>query len=449
MHYIPNTDEDIAEMLEVIGVESEEELFSYIPYLLKKSLDLPASLSEVELLRHTMELSERNNNLQKVSSFIGGGSYHHFIPSVVSAVLSRSEFYTSYTPYQPEISQGTLQAIFEFQTYICMLTGMDVCNASMYDGASAAAEAVLMAFRHTGKSRIIASRAVHPHYRQVIETYVGGRGGSFVEIEFELSDGSTSIEALEEAIDDSTACVVIQSPNFFGIIEKIRDFAEVVHKYGALLIVVFTEALAYGLIRPPGEFGADIVGGEGQSLGIPPGFGGPNLGLLGCRLDYLRNLPGRLVGETTDVNGKRAYVLTLTAREQHIRRAKAASNICSNEGLCALAAAVYLSSLGKEGFFNISKINHLKSEYTKRMLLAIPGVRLKFGNSTFNEFVIEIEENPEKLLKQLAERGVIGGISLARYYSELSNSILITVTEMSTLEDIEKLVEGFRKLIQE
>ena len=379
MRYIPNTDSDIKKMMEEIGVKEATDLFSTVPkdLLLDKKLDLPSSLSEIELLSFMEKLGEKNAHTGSYKSFLGGGVYSHFIPSVVKSIVSRSEFYTSYTPYQPEVSQGTLQAMFEFQTLMCGLFGMDISNASLYCGASSAAEAVLMALRIKKGKTVIVSEAVNPEYRRVIKTYCENGTAAVVEAPYG-QDGATDKERLKELIDDDTAAVVVQSPNFFGIIEDLEEQGRLIHEKDALFISVFTEPVAYGLLKPPGELGCDICCGEGQSFGIPPGFGGPHLGILTAKEKFLRNIPGRIVGKTCDGEGREAYVLTLTAREQHIRREKAKSNVCTNQGLCALMATVYLEGLGKSGIKKLASTNHGRTEYAKKKLLEVGYADLRF-----------------------------------------------------------------------
>src|SRR4030042_3293665 len=335
--YIPHTPEDIRRMLKTIGVKRVEDLFETIPtkYRLSKSMNLPEPLGEPDLLRHLQELQP-----PLCASFLGGGAYHHFIPAVVPYLISRSEFYTAYTPYQPEISQGTLQSIFEYQTLMCQLTGMEVSNGSMYDGASSLAEAVLMAYRITGRKKILLSQAIHPEYRKVIQTYIDPDEQEIVLIPYLQKEGRTDEETLVQFLDQEVSAVVIQNPNFFGVIEDLQTIGERIHQKGGLMIASFSEAIAYGMLRPPGEFGADIVAGEGTSLGLSLSFGGPYLGIFTTKEKFIRNMPGRLVGETVDLEGKRGFVLTLATREQHIRREKPTSNICTNEGLCALMATV-------------------------------------------------------------------------------------------------------------
>ena len=450
MSYIPQTENDLKEMLNAIGVSSIDELFSRIPKRLDKKLNVPGPFSELEVSKRLKDMAKSNASADEYSYFIGGGSYFHYIPSVVPFLLNRSEFHTAYTPYQPEISQGTLQAIFEFQTLMTMLTGMEVSNASMYDGASSVAEAVLMSFRIKKKSKVIVSEALNPEYFRVLRTYLSGRGEIIEEVKFDRATGTTDIDELKKKIDDESSAFVVQYPNFFGCIENLEEIEKIVHEKGLLLIVAFSEPIAYGMLKPPGYFGADIVAGEGQSLGNPPAFGGPYLGILTARQKYIRTMPGRIVGETTDHNGRRAYVLTLSAREQHIRREKATSNICSNEGLCALAATIYLTAVGKQGFKEIAKQNHIKAEITKSSLLAIDGVTEAFSSPTFNEFVVNIEgKRPESLIEFLSKNRIIAGIPLGKYYKDFASSILITTTELNTVTEIQKLASLVEKYIKQ
>lgn len=443
MPYVPHTDAEIKAMLQAIGINFVEELFSVIPeeLRLKKPLNLPPGLSEQELVAEMKKLSSRNSTVDDHISFIGAGAYNHYIPSVVNHILLRSEFYTSYTPYQPEISQGTLQAIFEYQTLICQLTGMDVANASMYEGASATAEAILMARRINNRKKVVVSSALHPEYRDVVKTYLKSQPVIIEEIMHCNETGKTLPEAVEKQIDEETSCLVVQQPNFFGCLEDLKSLGELARKKGALLVVVVSEPISLGLLKPPGEFGADIVAGEGQSLGNFLSFGGPYLGFFATREKYLRQMPGRLVGETTDKDGNRGFILTLSTREQHIRREKATSNICTNEGLCALAATVYMCMLGKKGLIQLARLNLSKAEYLKRELAKVKGVRVAFSSTTFNEFVIEVDKNPDELLKTLSKKGVWGGISLKRFHPHLDKHILLCATEMNTKEGMDRFVD--------
>jgi glycine dehydrogenase subunit 1 len=443
--YIPHTDEDIRNMLETIGAKKIEDLFKTIPekYRFSKPLNLPEPLGEPDLIR-------RLEGLQPpvLTSFLGAGAYHHFSPAVVSALISRSEFYTAYTPYQPEISQGTLQAIFEYQTLMCQLTGMEVSNGSLYDGASSLAEAVLMAHRIMKRKKVLLSEAIHPEYRKVILTYIDPDQQEIVIIPYKKKDGRTDEKVLFDLLDADVGAVVIQSPNFFGVIEDLHGIGKEVHQAEGLLIVGFSEAIAYGILRPPGEFGADIVVGEGQSLGIPLSFGGPYLGIFTIKNRFVRTMPGRLVGETVDLEGKKGFVLTLATREQHIRRERATSNICTNEGLCALMATIYLSSLGKEGLREVAMMNLSKAEYAKKIASKVKGCKPAFSSPTFNEFVLEIEGDPGRVLQEMKIEKVIGGIPLARFYPELNRHLLVTVTEMNTKEEIDRWAKVLEKALK-
>jgi len=444
IRYIPHNEEDIRKMLDAIGVEKVEDLFQIIPKenRLSEPLNLPESLSEPDLILHMQGLQ-----VPMISSFLGAGAYHHFIPAVVSNLVSRSEFYTAYTPYQPEISQGTLQAIFEYQTLMCQLTGMEVSNASLYDGASSLAEAVLMAHRITRRKKILLSQAVHPEYRRVIQTYIDPDQQEILLIPYKKDEGRTDEKILFDLLKEDVSAVVIQSPNFFGVIEDLRPIGLKVHDLGGLMIVGFSEAIAYGILQPPGDLGADIVAGEGQSLGIPLSYGGPYLGILTTQERFVRNMPGRLVGETIDLEGKRGFVLTLATREQHIRRERATSNICTNEGLCALMVTVFLACLGKEGLKELAMMNLSKTEYTKKAVSQIRGCKLAFHSPTFNEFVLQIEKDPEKVLGKLKQKRILGGLPLAKFYPELDRHLLVTVTEMNKKGEIDRWAETLGKAL--
>jgi glycine dehydrogenase subunit 1 len=443
--YIPHTEEDVQKMLEAIGLKEVEDLFRVIPkeYRLSKPLNLPEPLSEPDLIRHIQGL-----RVPVTSSFLGAGAYHHFIPAVVSSLVSRSEFYTAYTPYQPEISQGTLQAIFEYQTLMCQLTGMEVSNASLYDGASSLAEAVLMAHRITRRKKVLLSEAIHPEYRKVIETYIDPDQQEIVLIPFKKDEGRTDERVLVELLNEEVSAVVIQNPNFFGVIEDLLPIGKKVHDLGGLMIVGFSEAVAYGILQAPGAMGADVVAGEGQSLGIPVSFGGPYLGIFATQEKFVRNMPGRLVGETMDLEERRGFVLTLATREQHIRRERATSNICTNEGLCALMATVFLSCLGKEGLKELALMNLSKAEYAKKAISRIRGCKLNFTAPTFNEFVLQIEREPEEVLEKLRKEKILGGIPLAKFYLGLHHHLLITVTEMNTKEEIDRWAEALERALR-
>ncbi len=445
MGYVPNTDRDRREMLAAIGVKDIEELLTDIPeeIRLKKDLNLPSPLSEVELKKDMLALSEKNTDLLHYISFLGAGAYDHYIPSVVNHLVSRSEFYTSYTPYQAEASQGTLKSIYEFQTMICELTGMEVANASMYDGASATAEAALMALRITKRRNILISRALHPNYRTVLKTYLQGIRTPIKEISFK--DGVTDLEVLSSSISDSTAAVIIQQPNFFGCIEDLSPIIEIAHKSGALFVVSI-DPISMGILKSPGDLGADIVVGEGQSLGNSLSFGGPYLGFFACKKDHVRQMPGRLVGATVDTQGRRGYCLTLQTREQHIKRERATSNICTNQALCALAATMYMSVLGKEGLRKVAELCLQKAHYAKREIARIKGFSSPFSASFFKEFAIKTPVSAERILKGLLEEKIIGGLNLGNYYPELRDYILVCVTEKRNRSEIDRLIKKLRQM---
>ena len=430
-------------MLHQIGLGSAAELFDSIPKDLRLSRDLktPAALSEIELLAGFEELARRNSGAGR-PSFLGAGAYQHYSPTVVDHIISRSEFFTAYTPYQPEISQGTLQAIFEFQTLVCQLTGMEVANASMYDGSTALAEAVLMAERVTRRSRVVACGAIHPEYLEVINTYVQHAGIELVHADADPETGQAPAN-IAELLDDKTAALVVQSPNFFGCIEDVATLAEKAHAAGALMVVAVTEAISLGLLKSPGACGADIVVAEGQSFGVPVSFGGPYVGLFATLDKYARQIPGRLVGEAYDKQGRRGFVLTLATREQHIRREKATSNICTNEGLIALAATVYLETMGRQGLREVAEQCAQKTAYAANRISAIPGFSIRHTAPRFNEFVVSGPVAAKELLSRLAtERNVTGGLALSRFYKDRPNEFLVCVTELNTKVQIDELVAG-------
>ncbi|MGQ9693485.1 MAG: aminomethyl-transferring glycine dehydrogenase subunit GcvPA [Thermodesulfobacteriota bacterium] len=444
MQYIPNAENDWPEMLAAVGFKKLEDLISLLPESLRltRPLSLPPPLSEMELVGHLLNLSEKNRP-GKIKSFLGAGAYDHYIPAVVDHILQRSEFYTAYTPYQPEISQGTLQAIFEFQTLICQLTGMEVANASVYDGASAVAEGVLMAHRLKGKKKCFLSATLHAEAKAVTRTYTAPLGIELLEIPYS-PEGLTDLDFLTQKIDEDTFAVVLQQPNFFGCLEDLEKASQIIQARGALFIVAIMEPLALALLQPPGASGADIVVGEGQSFGLPLSFGGPYVGFFATKERFLRALPGRLVGETVDQQGRRGFVLALATREQHIRREKATSNICTNQALCALAVLVYLSILGKEGLKKLAQINLSKCVYAKKIL----GSRfsLPFAAPTFNEFVLSLPKDSLEVTKQLLSAGIIAGFPLQKFYPELKKEILICLTEKITKEDIDFLKEKLENL---
>lgn len=444
MRYLPHTQEDVAAMLKRIGIDSLEDLFVEIPEAVRlgRSLDLPPPLAESELLRELRKLAGMNAGVADYRSFLGGGAYNHFCPAVVDQLISRGEFYTAYTPYQPEISQGTLQAIFEFQTLVCQLTGMEAANASMYDGASACAEAVLMAVRLTRRRKILISRALHPGYRAAIEAYCRYLDMELTEVAF-AADGRTDHKDLTAKLDEETAGVVIGYPNYFGSIEDLDQTAEAVHAAGSQLIAAVAEPVALGLLKSPGELGADIVVGDGQSFGLPLSFGGPYVGFFATRQKSLRAMPGRLVGETRDIDGKRGFVLTLATREQHIRREKATSNICSNQGLCALVTTVFLALFGKNGLRELAVQNHAKADYARQRVDALPGFSAAFPGPGFNEFVVRAEAGDvARVMAGLEDRKILGGIPLGGDYPELADCFLVCVTEQNSRQEIDELVDA-------
>jgi len=439
MRYLPHTDEEIDSMLRVVGAKSLDDLFSAVPPSCRRTRDmnLPEPLSEWDLNRLMEGLSRTVAAPPEYKIYTGAGSYEHYIPQVVHYLLSRSEFVTSYTPYQPEMSQGTLQAIYEYQTLSARLLGMEVSNASMYDGASALAEALLMAIRITRKRRVAVSCLIHPHFRKVVQTYLAPTEYEIVELPY-LPDGRTDLSSLQNLGD--LAAVAVQSPNFFGVIEDLKETADRAHDQGALFITTFTEPLAYGILKSPGTLGADIASGEGQSLGIAQSFGGPGLGIFATRMSHVRSMPGRLVGKTVDVEGRQGFVLTLATREQHIRREKATSNICTNNSLCAVAATMYMACLGASGIRELAQLNHDKAEYLKKRLTN-GGCTTFFESPTFNEFVVELPPGIEKTYERLLENKIVAGLSLETYYPELKNHYLLCVTETKSKEDMDRLVK--------
>ena len=431
--YVPNTAADRQAMLAAIGVASVEELFADIPSEFRTGeLGLPPALSEPELVRELSALAERNRPVDGMPCFLGGGAYRHFIPSVVSEVIGRSEFATAYTPYQAEISQGTLQTIFEFQSMVCELTAMDVANAGMYDGASALAEACLMAAGVSGRRRIALLSTLHPHYQAVVRTYAFGRG---LAVDVLPPDGL--------ALSEEHACLAVQQPNFFGhFLPDAEAVGRAVHAAGALF-VVSADPISLGLFRPPGEYGADVAVGEGQSLGSPLNFGGPYLGLFACRQEYLRHMPGRIVGRTSDAQSRTGYVLTLQTREQHIRRERATSNICTSQQLVALAATVYLAAMGKQGLRQVAELCYHKAHYAAQRIARLPGYSLAFDGLFFKEFVVRCPRPPSEVNRALLERGIIGGLDVSQY---VENGLLLCLTEMNTREEIDRLVAALAEI---
>ncbi|HWP34088.1 MAG TPA: aminomethyl-transferring glycine dehydrogenase subunit GcvPA [Thermodesulfobacteriota bacterium] len=440
MRYIPTTEAERQAMLAAIGVESVDDLLAAVPARLRATaaIGLPPGEPEPDLMRRLKALADRNGDAERVTSFLGAGVYPHLQPAVVPHLALRAEFLTSYTPYQPEVAQGTLQAIFEFQTMVAALFGMELANASMYDGSTALAEAVLMARRVTKRDRILLARSLHPEYREVVRTYARQTGLAFEELPWG-SDGTLDPGRLP--LDERVAAVVVGYPNFLGVIEPLPALAEAAHRVGALLVTSTPEPVALGLLKGPGALGADIATGEGQAFGVPPGFGGPHVGLFATRERFLRQMPGRLVGETVDAAGKRGYVLTLSTREQHIRREQATSNICTNSGLVALMVTVYLAALGRHGLARLARQNYARAEYA-RSRLAARGLRLPFAGPTFNEFVVETRQPAAEVVRRLAREGLVPGLALARFYPELPRALLVCVTEQHPREAIDRLVAG-------
>ena len=448
MRYIPNSPEERDEMLKVVGLGTADELFRSIPadVQLNRQLKITEPLAEPEVIGAMENFASKNAAARK-TSFLGAGVYSHYSPTVVDHLIQRSEFFTSYTPYQPEVSQGTLQYIFEFQTLICQLTGMEVANASMYDGSTAMAEAFLMAQRVTRRDKVVIAQTVHPEYLEVAKTYTQHGDLTIETVHFDQKQGRILTDELSK-LDDKTAALVVQSPNFFGCIEDLQALADKAHHVGALFIVVVTEAISFGLLKSPGECGADIVVGEGQSFGIPMSFGGPHLGLFATREKYVRNMPGRLAGIAYDKNGNRGFVLTLATREQHIRREKATSNICTNQGLIALAATVYMETMGKKGLQEVAMQNAQKAAYAAKRISELENFSLPFSAPRFNEFVVRAPKNASEMLEDLhASKDVIGGLALSRYYSENPNDFLVCVTETNTKAQIDNLVESLQSVV--
>jgi len=443
--YLPLTEQDRREMLEAIGVTSIDDLFADIPeeVRFKGSLNLPPALSELELVRHMKELAGANATVNDYACFMGAGAYDHFIPTVVDAVLSRGEFYSAYTPYQPEVSQGTLQTIYEYQTLICELTSMDIAQASMYDGATALAEAALMACVVTRRPRIIMAESIHPEYLEVIRTYTQGRHLELVTVG--TQGGRVDLEALERTVDKQTACVLLQTPNFFGLLEDGPKVGEVAHKAGALFVVC-TDPISLGVLKPPGEYGADIVVGEGQPLGNPLSFGGPYLGFFAAREKFMRRMPGRMIAMTEDNRGQRGFVMALQTREQHIRREKATSNICTNEALCALAACVYLCAMGRQGFRQVAELCLQKAHYAAERISGLEGFELAFEGPFFKEFTVKCPLPADQVVKDLLSHRILAGVPLGRFFPEMRNHLLVCVTEKRTKEEIDHLVRRLEGL---
>ena len=442
MSYVLNTGPDQKAMLDKIGAASLEELFSFIPagVRLNRTLQVPPALCEMDLQQHMTRLARSNQSADDAICFLGGGSYDHFIPAVVDAIAGRSEFYTAYTPYQAEASQGSLQAFFEYQTLICQLTGMDVANASLYDGGSAVAESVLMALSiHPKRTKVLVAESVHPEYRQTLTTYHANL--STRPVILPTPEGFLGPETLKKTMDEETLCVVVQHPNFFGCLEEVEALAEICHSRGGLFIVSF-DPISLGILKGPGQYGADIAVAEGQCLGNPMAYGGPYLGIMACREEFVRKMPGRLVGQTTDRNGKRCWVLTLQTREQHIRREKATSNICTNQGLFALRAAAYLAALGPQGLKETASLCVRKAHYLAEQLQKVRGLALRFNRPFFKEFTLHVPGKVPELLRQLLQRGYHAGLHLGRWYPPFGNCLSLAVTEKRTGQEIDGLVSA-------
>jgi glycine dehydrogenase subunit 1 len=444
MTYIPNTNDDRKKMLSAMGASSMEDLLSGIPSNLRFSrpLNIP-KLSEMELLSEIESLSAMNS--ENMACFAGGGVYDHFIPSAVGAVLSRPEFMTSYTPYQPEVAQGTLQVIYEFQSHICRITGMDAANASLYDGASAAAEAVLLAMRATDRDKIVLSETVNPLYREVIHTYLSGRSVEIVTVP--MKDGCTDFNRLADVIDEKTACLVVAQPNFFGLLEEAENAVELIHKVGGKLIMSI-DPISQMLLKTPGDYGADIVVGEGQPLGISLSYGGPLVGFFAARKELIRSMPGRIVARTTDVDGKDGFVLTLQTREQHIRREKATSNICTNQALCATAATIYMTLLGKTGLKKVALLSAERAQSAAQAIYDLPGFEPYFRGAFVREFAVKTPKPAREIIESLTSRGILAGVDAGRWFPSLSNCLIVACTEKRTTQEISLLTEGLREYAQ-
>jgi glycine dehydrogenase subunit 1 len=441
MPYISNTDDDRRDMLRRIGVDSIEHLLDGIPENLRlnRPLDISA-LSEMELLIEVEELSRESHD--GLTCFAGGGVYDHFIPAAVGSIISRPEFMTAYTPYQPEVSQGTLQVTYEFQTHICRLTGMEIANASLYDGASAAAEAILLAVRVTKRDKAVISSTVSPLYRQVIDTYLAGRGIELVYVP--MQDGVTDYNRMQDVIDENTACVLVSQPNFFGLLEEVERVIEPAQEVGAKTIMA-VDPIAQAILKTPGEYGADMVVGEGQPLGIPVSFGGPLLGFFATSKKLIRQVPGRIVSRTTDVDGRTGFVLTLQTREQHIRREKATSNICTNQALCATAASVYMTLMGKQGMRQVALLSAEKAQKTYEQITSLDGFSPYFEAPFLREFAIKTPEPASEIISALTDKGLLAGINAGRWYDGLDDCLIVAVTEKRSDQDIARLVEGLKE----
>jgi glycine dehydrogenase subunit 1 len=446
MRYLPKSDSERRAMLEAIGLRSMEELFASIPeeFRLKKPLAIPGPLSEMEIIQYFR--ARAAENAAGYSCFLGAGVYNHHRSVVTDTILQRGEFLTSYTPYQAEISQGTLQAIFEFQTLMCQLTGQEVANAGMWDGSTAMTEAALMAERLTGRHRVLVARSVHPEYRQVLATYGRSSGLRVEEAPFDAETGQADLGALRQAVNDETAAVIVQSPNFLGVLEQVPAVAEIARTHGALLVVAISEGVSLGLVRPPGE--ADIVAMEAQSFGLAPSYGGPFAGVIATKEKYVRQMPGRLAGQTTDAHGRRGFVLTLATREQHIRREKATSNICTNQALCALAATVHLCLLGKAGLREMAEQNLAKARFALAELEKIPGVKRAFSGPAFNEFTVKFPRSVKMINADLLREKIIGPLPLGGFYSDLTMHGLVCVTETTSRAEIERFARATKEILE-
>ena len=448
MRYIPSSPAERQKLLKVLGLESVDRLFDTIPesFRLKRALDLPPALPEADLIEQMGALSRKNLDPHDSALFLGAGAYRHFIPAVVDHLISRAEFYSSYTPYQPEFSQGTLQSIFEFQTLICQLTGLDAANASLYDGASALAEGILLAHRAKRRNQIVVAGPVHPEYLKVVRTLVTTLGIELKSIPAGES-GACEPDRVAAQLSAQTAALVIQQPNFLGRLEEIAPLVEASHRAGAVCIVVVNEAVSLGMLKAPGSLGADVVLGEAQSLGVPLSYGGPYLGFMAVKMEYVREIPGRLVGQAKDAQGRTGYVLTLATREQHIRREKATSNICTNQGLCMLAATIFMATLGKQGMRELALQNRARAEYAKAALRKIPGCKLPNPGPGFNEFVLELPSPASAIHRELLGKGIVAGLPLEQYFPDRKNDLLITVTEMNSRAQIERLARELREAL--
>ncbi len=443
MPYIPNSNTDIKKMLETIGVSGVDDLLAPIPENLRttSALKLPEPMAEPELMRHMEELAQKNDTSE--ISFVGGGIYNHYVPPVVWTLAMRPEYATAYTPYQAEVAQGTLQAIYEFQSHLCRLTGMDVANASMYDGATAVAEAAMLAVHHTGRERIVVSETVSPLFREVLSSIISGRDLEVVTIP--AAGNVTDFGKIGDYVDDRAACLILGQPNFFGYLEEIEIGEKAIHEAGGLMIMA-VDPISLGMLKTPAEYNADIAVGEGQSLGIPRNFGGPLLGLFTARQEYVRKIPGRLVGRTVDTDGKTGFVLTLQTREQHIRRSKATSNICTSEALCATAATIYMSLMGKAGLPRVARLSAEHAHYLAEKIAAIDGYRIWTDKPFFKEFVIETPVPPAQIITEMAAVGIAAGIDLSRFYPDLDHYLLVAVTEMVSFEDCNRFRDGLTLL---